>query len=1168
MSAVKYLHAKFWLVLAWLTILVAIMVTVVRLLLPGIDLEPYRQEIEQVLEKKVGIPLTIGAIQVQLKGARLVLQFTDVNALDKQTDEPLLYAPQVFVEVELLKSLFAGKLQLGGGKVVGTQLKMERNPDGSFSLQGMGGVSNAHPEAVLEILLGNEHLRLSDTEIHLKSAIPGHSPLRLSGVEVDLLNDGLHHQIYVSSRIGTEAQEHVKLVADLHQQTADSMTMSGQFYFKCDDFKLGGRLREWLPEGYQVNQGQVQLEVWGELRQSALHRLSGQTELRDLSISGPLGKAPFELQRLTTNLDWRRQASGWVGGLDQISTSRRSGTWSAEQLELAQWQESAEEVNYHLRADSLSLEGIQDFLSILELPMPGLHDAIIGLSPKGDLRDIDFTLRKSPQKRDEWHLKGLVEGYSSNVWKRIPGLHGVKMAFDGSQSGGWLKIDSNHLVVDYPQLFRDPLKTDHIRGDFLWNFDFTTGLHLQTDYLEMSNPDLQTLSRVEMQIPVSGKDPFVDIQTNFWNADGSRKSDYLPVSVMPDKLVKWLDKSVVGGYVKSGSFLLYGPVSKFPFNGQEGRFEVWFGVEDLVLDYMPDWPHLSEAEGEVHFINNGLQVAVQDGVILNSRLQDISMNIDQLRNSTPLEIRGQAKGPFQDILSVLSDTPLRKNFLPFVKAVSVAGTTRTELDLAIPLKSGRGELKTDGTVNFEKAAMTIKMANQRLDGLSGKLNFSRLGVEATGIRAKVLNQDIRLNVSPITWKGKDWTRIKTSMSIDIDQLKKQFPDWRVDNLFGVGDAELEIRIAHQPRRIPVRVILKSDLQGVRIELPEPLGKVSKEARLLDMGIDFLNDKSIELRVQYGEDSHALLRFIDSIDKSWVAAISFGKEALNLEGIEGVHLSGQISKLNADEWIAWAGSQPLIKQSHLPHIEMDLRIDQLMALGIAFPDARFNYKNFADGYRLNFVSDTVQGNIQVPGDLKNRPILGYFDYIKLNLQDLVSRITGKQSSTEQVEDIDPKILPAVRLSVDNLYINDHPIGKGNLIWSKEDDGITLNKLNLVGDSIDLSGEGYWHLTPKGHSTKLNLQMKTPSLGQLQKELGLSSGIEHAATKVKAEFYWPSSPLEMGAEKLYGSLWLKLGKGQVNNIDPGVGRLIGLFSLNAIGKRLALDFSDLFSKVNGW
>ncbi|MCG8124902.1 MAG: hypothetical protein N0E55_13225, partial [Candidatus Thiodiazotropha taylori] len=222
------------------------------------------------------------------------------------------------------------------------------------------------------------------------------------------------------------------------------------------------------------------------------------------------------------------------------------------------------------------------------------------------------------------------------------------------------------------------------------------------------------------------------------------------------------------------------------------------------------------------------------------------------------------------------------------------------------------------------------------------------------------------------------------------------------------------------------------------------------------------------------------------------------------------------------------------------------------------------KDYANGYRVNLTSDTVQGTMQVPSDLQTQPILGRFDFIKLDLDELASAITGEQPQTDPDNDLDPRDVPAINFSVDKLFINDRPIGKANLTWSKENSGITINNLTLIGHTIDLSGQGYWRVSPKGHSTGLNLHMKTPSLGDLQHHLGLTTGIEKAPTEVKAELYWPTSPLQMGAENLYGSIWLDVGKGAVDNVDPGVGRLIGLFSLNALGKRLALDFSDLFSK----
>ncbi|MCU7926238.1 MAG: TIGR02099 family protein [Candidatus Thiodiazotropha sp. (ex Dulcina madagascariensis)] len=1163
LKAAKYLHAKLWQALAWLVILLAVLITGLRLWLPGIDLEPYQQEIERVAEGAAGMPLSIGAMQAQLMGARLALRFTDVKVLNRQGSEPLLHAPEVFVDIRLLRSLFSGRLQLGSAKVVGTKLKLQRLPDGAVTLQGLGEVSDDNPAAVAAVLLGHNHLRLFDTEIQIESAVPGRSPLRLSGVTVDLLNSGLRHQLSVVSHLGREGRERVRLIADLRQPHADSLAMSGRFYLKCSDLVLGGRLSEWLPPGYRVDEGGIGVEVWGELRQGAIAHLRGAGELSDLRISGPAQVAPFELPRLSGKLDWRRQDNGWLFDLDDLQIRHEGETWPSGRLGLAWRSRGASERFFHIQAEYLSLKGVSDFLAILELPDPDLHNALVGLSPEGRLTDLDFTLRQGGGAVIGWRLKGAVSGYSNRPWETVPGLNGLKLAFDGDQSGGWLKIDSSNLRIDFPQLFRQPLQATRAMGDFEWGFDVESGLHLQSDRLQMSNQDVQTLSRIDLQIPISGKDLFVDIQSDFWDADGSRKSEYLPVGVMPEELVAWLDKSVVSGYVKSGSFLLYGPVSEFPFREHQGRFEVWFGVEDLLLDYMPEWPRLSDAVAEVHFINNGLRVKLQDGLLLDSQLQDVAINIEQLKDASPVEIRGLAKGPFKDLSAILGDTPLRADFQPFVEAVEVDGQIRTRVDMSIPLNS-QDPFRIDGAIEFDQASLYIKQADLKVDRLSGRLRFNQSAVEANGLEARVLDDKVSFDVVPHVHQGTHWTRISTRMPLDIARLQRQFPDWRLQHFEGVGEGDIRVTVSHQPSQVPVRLSLVSDLRGVSVNLPAPLGKQAQERRKLDLGADFRTDQTTELRVRYGQQTHALLRLFDQREKPWTAAIAFAGKPLSLDGIEGVYMGGHLAALNADTWIAWLGRQATSGEGKALEIEMDLRVDQLTALGTTCPDTHFTYKNYADGYRVNLTSETVQGMMQVPGDLSQRPILGRFDYIKLNLEELARAITGPDFAERKTDQTDPRVVPALNLTVDKLYINDNPMGKGNITWSKEPDGITVNSLNLVGDSLDLSGQGYWRQTPRGHSTSLNLRMHTNSLGDLQQDLGLTTGIEKAPTNVKAELYWPTSPLEMGAEKLYGSIWLKVDKGQVNNVDPGVGRLIGLFSLNALGKRLALDFSDLFSK----
>jgi uncharacterized protein (TIGR02099 family) len=1163
LSFAKYLHTKIWQLLAWLVITVALLITALRLFVPLIDLDPYQRVIERVAEEGAGVDLEIGDMKAQMKGLHLALRLADVSVLDEKNSESLMYAPEVLVNIQLIRSLISGRLQLGEVSVIGTKLKLERYSDGSVALQGMGSVGEGDPDTVATILLGRNQLRLLDTEIHLKSAIPDQPPLRLSGVNVELFNNGLRHKFSLSTRIGKQGEESVRLVADLLQKDANSLAMSGEFYFRCEGLVLGGRVSELLPPSYDLDEGDLEVELWGDLEQGVLQKLQGTGKLSDLRVTGPGQTAPFVLQQLSTKLQWKRLHEGWNLELEQLDVEQVQGKWPTRQVSITSQLLEQQQQRFELTADALSLMELNEFLVILELPNPELHAALRGLSPQGRLDHLEFGFIK-PQEGDlKWQLKGEIDGYSHQPWQEIPGTSGVKLTFDGDQTGGRLKIDSSNLMLDLPYLFRKPLHAQRAIGDFVWQFDLQKGLHLNSDHVQMSSPDIKTLTRIDLQIPISGKDLFVDMQTDFWDADGSRKSDYLPVGIMPDKLVSWLDKSLVSGYVKSGSFLLYGPVKAFPFHQHQGRFEVWFGVEDLILDYMPQWPRLSEGVAEVHFINNGLQVKLQDGLLLNSKLRDVKVEIERLRGASPVKIEGTATGTPQDLMVILGDTPLRKDFHAFVDALEVEGETTTWIDLAIPLKK-QDRFKINGVVNFKQAAITVKKPDLRIDKLSGKLQFNRAGVKAKGIKARLLDEQIIFDVLPYSHEGDHWTRIKTHMPINLARLKQQFPEWRLDYVLGVGEGDIEVRIAHQRSNVPVRLNITSDLQGISLTMPDPLGKPADSKVKLDLGVDLRNDESTELRIRYGENTHALFRLFEAHEKPWIGAVGLSQEAHSLEDLEGFHMSGHVERLNVDNWISWSVQQAAADKGSLPIIALDLQVDELTAFGAVCPETRFSYKNNADGYRINLTSETAQGMIQVPGELDRRPIFGRFDYLKLDLKELTRGITGRQGRQRQLPELDPRDVPAMDLMVDNLYINDHSIGKGYATWRKEADGITVKSLALVGDKADLSGQGYWRLTPKGHSTSLNLQLHTNSLGDLQHALGLNAGIEQAPTDVKAELYWPTSLLEIGAEKLYGSISLKVDKGLVNNIDPGVGRLIGLFSLNALGKRLALDFSDLFSE----
>ncbi|MFN2330040.1 MAG: AsmA-like C-terminal region-containing protein [Chromatocurvus sp.] len=59
-------------------------------------------------------------------------------------------------------------------------------------------------------------------------------------------------------------------------------------------------------------------------------------------------------------------------------------------------------------------------------------------------------------------------------------------------------------------------------------------------------------------------------------------------------------------------------------------------------------------------------------------------------------------------------------------------------------------------------------------------------------------------------------------------------------------------------------------------------------------------------------------------------------------------------------------------------------------------------------------------------------------------------------------------------------------------------------------------------------------------------------------------WPDAPSEFGLQQLSGDLDLNVRDGHIRDVRPGAGRILGLFSLTEIPRRLSLDFGDLFQQ----
>jgi len=78
------------------------------------------------------------------------------------------------------------------------------------------------------------------------------------------------------------------------------------------------------------------------------------------------------------------------------------------------------------------------------------------------------------------------------------------------------------------------------------------------------------------------------------------------------------------------------------------------------------------------------------------------------------------------------------------------------------------------------------------------------------------------------------------------------------------------------------------------------------------------------------------------------------------------------------------------------------------------------------------------------------------------------------------------------------------------------------------------------------------------------LGYADAVKRGTAKLEGKVSWAGTPTQVDFASLDGTLKAEAANGQFNKLDPGVGRLLGILSLQSLPRRITLDFRDIFSE----
>jgi uncharacterized protein (TIGR02099 family) len=1197
-------------------ILIAVLVTVVRLALPAAD--QYREQVAAVLGERLGLPVRMGALSVGLSGWTPRLRLEGVVLEDPQGGPDVLSLAGLELELDVPASLRLRSPQIRSATLVGARLVLHRLADGRLRIQGLGALQSDDPRA-LELFLRQGRLNLADSEVSLvDDRLPGVLP-RLAQVQLSLRNTGQLHRFELSARPlfdgsansggrrdGGDARLH--LLGDLRGDGLDPGNWGGRLYLDLQGGDWLGMLRRTALDPWRAGAEGLEIEAWLRLGNGRLEEGLGRMDLDGVRLAaplqdgGPIAEAEWsgpdaasptvrevEIDRLSALGRIAPTPDGWRIGIRELALESLGSGVAGLGLDLGLGTQGALE-GLTLAVDRLDLALLGALRPLYPGTLPESARSILPLAPRGRLEGVAFAL-ESPADRPRWRVAARGSGVGVERVGRVPGFCGLHFRLGGDQDGGELRLGSDWLRLDLAPLFDRALYLDRFSGTLSWTGGPGRGLRLTGRKLILENPDLSGRVRFTLDLPAragvagasAGPGPFLDLRASFHDGVGSRARTYLPVGVMHPKLVQWLERSLVGGRVPQADLILRGPLRRFPFREQEGRFELLAEIEDGGLDYREGWPPIEGARGALHFLNQGMDIRVDSARMLESALTAGLASIPDLWDARRISIHGEAEGPLSDGLRALEETPLAERLGAVARSLDVTGDSNLALDLEVPLRKGE-PLAVAGHLTWPgPAELTVKGTPITLTDLAGEVEFTETAFSAQSSQARLWGRplDVSVQTRDAGEPGAAMTEIRARSRIPVSDLAEHLPSraWFLAEGETAWELVLDLRHADLGSTgAPIRWRLRSDLQGLALNLPPPLGKPATQARPLDLEGVLLPGRS--LRFGGGAGDLGLDLSVDlSVGRPRLQAgrVVLGAEGRPPEGTrtgEGLVVEGSLEALDLSAWGAWwsrvregqGGDPPLVGSGPILGTGtpgLDLRVERLGLGARALTDARLRVVRGDGPWRLDVTSRELAGDLVPPVPGSGAP--WQVSLTRVDLEPLLPPAGVRDTPPPPPAQGGLARLPPVDLRVADLRWGDEGLGRLSLDLRPEPGGLGIRRVDFQGPGeTRAQGEAAWVDGPAGGRARLNLDLSSADAGLLMQALEYRSVLSEAPLESRVQLEWPGGLESFALARSTGTIDLTVGAGRLLEVEPGVGRVLGILNLGALSRRLALDFTDLYQQ----
>lgn len=1123
-----------------LLILSALLVSVANLLLPFIENNPAK--VQQWLSEQVDQPVSFKTSKTEWtrRGPKIRLTGLTVGKAD---------ALVRIGEADLLVSIYSGLFPdnpLTELTVKGLFLRLKQQQDDRWVLLGLPKQASSKEDA-LDVLAGFGELQVSNSVLVIQ-------PKNKQDIRVPQVDLRLRVQGRMMS-IGLRAQALKQDAPLLLVANVDRKAFTGKIWIGGSNLHINHWLALFPSVQVPKIQSESELNIWVDIEQRRVMRVHSRLLVKDLSFDGPKQhlldfSKPSVYQRIEAESFWQRSQTGWNWSIPMIRFVSNSGEETIKNVRVQSrqsiWQASAEQI---------SLNPSSSLMPLLKAQWPDLTAWNQSAKVGGVLSGVQASGHRALK---QWSASGYGKRLGFSAVGNSPGLQDFSGVFNVDQQGGTFRILKSKPVLDWPVSLGKPIPST-LDGQLVW-WKSGPDWVLATRDLNWQGAGLNLMLDSQIQFYHSKNAPMLNLAARIAPFDFTTAKRFWLRNSMPASSIRWLDMALVKGQIRDASIVMAGDLGRWPFTDKAGRFSARATVLAEQFKFANDWPEAQNVKLFTDF--NGPGFSATGTLSYLGNLVELKASGIESFAKSDLKVNVHSSSSMQALLPVLKNTPLKKTVGDLVVGLKGNGLVETDVQMFFPLSKSPEHNQIAGNIRFNKTDIKSPALNLTMQQVMGEAKFDNDGFSGNQLQAKMDKNPvvfgIRVGHSHVLDK-KNQVEANVKGDFNTDYLLKFDPSLSDLGTVLKGKSPwlftVQVPISKNSAPAPVFLKAQSNLVGTELNLPIPLNKTLLQSKAFELNTQLPSDQGpIEFKI--GQDFRLLLN--KPVNKPMSGIALFGNGMQGSIPANGFSVRGIADEFDVPGWMMLAS-----KATGDGGLQsFDLVITHLRLLGSDFGSTRLLLSQQPDALMIRASGANFDGTMNIP-KAKSAPIIGRFNKVYFKKSIPMPVIAMAKTAPIQPT-IKPADLPALDISIEDLRIINLSLGRAVLLTMPTIQGMQISKLNTQSALLSISTNGQWTGSGKQESVSLKAQLQSPDLGKLMSNMQYENVINKGNANIKFNINWPGGPMDFNMKSITGVLDLEVTEGQLLSVDPGGGRVLGLFSLAEIPRRLSLDFKDFFGK----